>query len=324
MLHKFRSKSQLVVGLIFFTCMSVSSKGMAEINELGYKSDHLMLNGHKFHYLEKGEGAPILFLHGFPFNSETWYSQMQPLSDRHQVVALDGRGYPRSAKPESIENYSIDRLVSDVSKFIKNKFGDEKVVLVGHDWGGTLAWTVAQKHPELLDKLVVINAPPYNVFLKMLATNQSQQTAASYIPRLVSDEFEQMLIKNGPASVWGFGFNKLYDDGHIDDEFKERYFAAWNEDGAIRGGINWYRANIPAFDQIAEKDYWPSKGSRVVVPTLLLWADGEAAFVTDTFKAIPNYVDDLTVKMIENSGHMVQLERPEVVNKHIQQFLEAE
>jgi len=290
----------------------------------GFESKMVSLNGLDFHYLEKGQGNPILFLHGFPFDSETWLLQMQPLSKDYHVLALDNRGYPRSHKPAEIKDYHLSKLVSDVKAFITKKFPDQKVVLVGHDWGATLAWTVAQKHPGVVEKLVAINAPPYNIFLKMIAENDTQQKAAAYIPRLKTEEFEQALVTNGAASVWGFGFNKLFESGAIDEGFKNRYFKAWNERGAITGGINWYRANIPAFEDISDDDYWPAKDSRVTVPTLLLWSDGEAAFVKDTFDEIPSVVDDLKVELIENAGHLVQLEHADLITRHIKEFVTSD
>ncbi len=319
LIHLFVS-SLLLLGFV----APVVSSPPSVLEEQGYTSKVIEMNGLNFHYLEKGEGQPILFLHGFPFDSETWLPVMEPLSNSNKVVALDNRGYPRSDKPADISAYDIRNLVADVSAFMAANFADQKVILVGHDWGATLAWTVAQKHPEQVAKLVAINAPPYNVFLKMMAENETQQAASVYIPRLKSAEFEKVLVDNGAASVWGFGFNTLHESGAIDDAFKDRYFAAWNEKGAIRGGINWYRANIPDAEKITEDDYWPSKEERVEVPSLLLWSDGEAAFVKDTFEEIKKYVDDLHVEIIENAGHLVQLEHSAIVTDHIKAFVSSE
>ncbi len=288
----------------------------------GFEAQSIEINGLDFHYLEKGDGDPILFLHGFPFDSETWVPLMESLSVEFQTVALDARGYPRSDSPTDIESYRIENLVSDVEQLIKSKFEGKAVTLVGHDWGATLAFTVTQAHPELVSRLVAINAPPYNIFLQMLAENEAQRAAAAYIPRLKTLEFEEVLIKNKPASLWAFGMNKLEEAGKIDEGFKLRYFDTWSEGSAITAGINWYRANIPDFDDITDADYWPAKDSRITVPTLLLWSDGEPAFTKDTLERIPTVVDKLTIEVIENAGHMVQFEHKDAVLKHIVDFLQ--
>lgn len=302
-----------------------AESGLPAAQVEGFTADYIELNSLRLHYLEgeqKHAGAPLVFLHGFPFNSETWLPIMSRLNEARSVAALDGRGYPRSEKPEAIEQYRINLLVDDVADFLGAKYPDQKVVLIGHDWGATLAWTVAQAKPELIEKVVAMNAPPYNVFLDMLATSETQQKAASYIPRLKTQAFEDALVANGAASVWGFGFAPLLESGAIDAAFKARFFDAWNEEGAIRGGINWYRANIPDSQDIVEADHWPSKDARVTVPSLLLWSDGEVAFVKDTFEAIKDVVDDLEVVIVDDAGHLVQLQYSQTVSQHIAEFIE--
>src|SRR5579872_4247923 len=143
------------------------------------KDGYADVNGVRLHYVEKGKGQLILFLHGFP---EFWYSWKDLLGDfgrDHHAVALDMRGYNLSAKPESVDAYRVPVIVEDVRELVV-KLGAKKFVLVGHDWGGVIAWAFAAQHPEMLEKQVIINAPHPTVFARELSNNPDQQKASSY------------------------------------------------------------------------------------------------------------------------------------------------
>lgn len=292
----------------------------AETMTLGYDSKYATLNGLKFHYVQKGEGDLIVFLHGYPFFGASWDKLLSHFSNTYHVVAPDNRGYNLSAKPEGAENYKIELLVEDVKALIKHFPADKKVTLVGHDWGGALAWTTAQKYPELIDKVVVINAPPYNVLLHMIVNNEEQKKSSAYMERLKSPKVEKVFAEHGPEMLWRYGFDRGYANGHLDDEFKQAFFAAWNQPGAHTGAVNWYRANVPAVADINDSSYWPSKMARVTVPSLLIWTENERTFVPAMLDVIPQYVDDLSITVIPGSGHSPFFDKPQDVIKAMEAF----
>jgi pimeloyl-ACP methyl ester carboxylesterase len=153
------------------------------------------VNGIRLHYVEQGEGPLILFLHGFP---EFWYSWKDLLADfgrDHHAVALDMRGYNLSARPESVDAYRVPAIVEDV-RALAVELKAKKFVLVGHDWGGVIAWAFAVQHPEMLEKLVIINAPHPTVFARELANNPAQQKASGYFNLFNSPQAEQVLSAN--------------------------------------------------------------------------------------------------------------------------------
>ncbi|WP_299081410.1 alpha/beta hydrolase [uncultured Paraglaciecola sp.] len=292
-----------------------------EISSLGYDSEYVSLNGLRFHYVHKGEGDIILFIHGYPFFGASWDKLLSHFSKDYHVVAPDNRGYNLSAKPKGVENYKIALLVEDVKALIEHLPKGKKVTLVGHDWGGALAWAVAQKHPKMIDKIVVINAPPFNVLLHMIVNNPEQKKSSAYMDRLKSPEMEKVYAKYGPEMLWRYGFDKGYANGHLNDRFKNAFFSAWSQPGAHTGAVNWYRANVPAVADINEDSYWPSKTARVTVPSLLIWTENERTFVPAMLDVIPKYVDDLSVTVIPGSGHSPFFDKPQDVIQAMEIFL---
>jgi pimeloyl-ACP methyl ester carboxylesterase len=306
----------------FIPAFANATQSPNEVMTLGYDSKFATLNGLKFHYVQQGDGEQIVFLHGYPFFAASWDKLLAHFSQSYHVVAPDNRGYGLSAKPEGVQNYTIDKLVEDVRALIEHLPGSKKVNLVGHDWGGALAWAVAQKYPELIDKVVVINAPPYNVLLHMIVNNEEQKKSSAYMERLKSPKVEKVFAEHGPEMLWRYGFDRGYANGHLDDEFKQAFFAAWNQPGAHTGAVNWYRANVPAVADINDSSYWPSKMARVTVPSLLIWTENERTFVPAMLDVIPKYVDDLSITIIAESGHSPFFDKPKEVIEAMQRFFE--
>ena len=137
--------------------------------------------GVKIHYVSLGrnEDPLLVMIHGFPDFWYSWRAQMPALARQFHVVAIDQRGYNLSGQPEGVENYKTDKLVGDVVAVVKH-FGPGKAVIVGHDWGGMVAWTFAMTHPELTDRLIVLNLPHPRGLLRELATNPQQQKNSQY------------------------------------------------------------------------------------------------------------------------------------------------
>src|SRR5579862_6317361 len=158
------------------------------------------VNGVKLHYVEQGKGELILFLHGFPEFWYEWKDLLPEFGKDHHAVAPDMRGYNLSDKPEAVEQYRVPVIVEDFHA-LALKLKARKFVLVGHDWGGVIAWAFAATHPEMLDRLVIINAPHPTVFSRELANNPAQQKASGYFNLFNSPQAEQMLSQNNYAGM---------------------------------------------------------------------------------------------------------------------------
>jgi len=289
------------------------------------------VNGLRLHYVSAGQGQTMLFLHGFPEFWYLWKNQLAEFGKDHQAVALDMRGYNLSDKPEKVEEYSTDHLVSDVKGMLDQLAGGEKSVLVGHDWGGAVAWSFAMAHPEYLEKLVIVNAPHPLVFLRQFANNPDQREASAYMNMFRKPEAEETLSANNYQVLRDAVFAGSARPDVYTEEDKNAYIEAWSQPGALTGGLNYYRA-LPAGPPRDETEaaaiaalleQLVSSGSYVVhVPTLVIWGMKDIALVPGNLEGLEEYVPDLRVKRITDGTHWVISEQPDVINAAIREFIE--
>jgi len=279
------------------------------------------VNGVRLHYVDEGAGPLILFLHGFP---EFWYAWKDLLADfgrDHHAVALDMRGYNLSAKPEPLDAYRVPVIVEDV-RALAAKLGAAKFVLVGHDWGGVIAWAFAAQHPEMLEKLVIINAPHPTVFARELANNPAQQKASSYFNLFNSPQAEQVLSANHYAAMFqAFGST-------LNEQEREKYLEAWNQPGALTGGLNYYRAaqlRSPAGappGQPTPPSALPPLAP-ITTPTLVIWGEKDSALLTGNLEGLDQYVKPLTIRRVPDASHWVVHEKPALVIQFMRDFLKS-
>ncbi len=286
-----------------------------------WKDRYAEVNGVRLHYVEQGKGELILFLHGFP---EFWYAWKDLLSDfgrDHHAVALDMRGYNLSAKPEPVDAYRVPIVVEDV-RALAESLKAKKFVLVGHDWGGVIAWAFAAQHPEMLEKLVIINAPHPTVFARELANNPPQQKASAYFNLFTSPQAEQILSANNYAGMLqAFGSS-------LSEEDQKQYLAAWNQAGGLTGGLNFYRASqlsSPAGAPPGEAAKPPAIQPLAVIttPTLVIWGEKDTALLTGNLEGLDQFVKPLKIERIPDGSHWVVHEKPALVIDDIRKFLKS-
>ncbi len=286
-------------------------------------------NGVKLHYVTKGQGKLMLFLHGFPEFWYAWKDQLEEFSKDHRSVALDLRGYNLSAKPEGVEQYSMPLLVSDVKALADHllpREGPKKLVLVGHDWGGVVAWLFAMLHPNYVEKLVIINAPHPAIFGREIRSNPEQQKASSYMLLFRGEQAEATLSTNDYAALAQAVFGGSTKPGAFTEEDRKMYLEAWRQPGALTGGLNYYRAarvGPPAPGAASGPPPEAALPSQVVkVPTLVIWGEKDRALLTGNLAGLEQFVPDLRVKRIPGGSHWVVHEYPELINRYIRDFLE--
>ena len=276
-----------------------------------WKDGYAEVNGVKLHYVEEGRGPLILFLHGFPEFWYEWKDLLPEFGKDYHAVALDMRGYNLSDKPEKVESYAVPVVVEDV-RALAEKLGAQKFVLVGHDWGGVIAWAFAAAHPQMLEKLIIVNAPHPTVFGRELAKNPNQQKASAYFNLFNSPAAEQTLGQNGFQSLlallkgWGT------------DEDRKAYLENWNR--GITGGLNYYRASrlrSPA-GGAAEK----STPLIISTPTLVIWGEKDTALLTGNLDGLDQYVKHLRVVRVPDGDHWVIHQKPALVIETMRNFLQ--
>ncbi len=279
------------------------------------------VNGVKLHYVRSGTGPLILFLHGFPEFWYEWNRLIPYFSADHTVVAPDMRGYNLSSKPQALDRYTMPVLVEDVKQLGLKLSGGKKFTLVGHDWGGAVAWSFAIAHPEMLDKLIIINAPHPAIFSALLRTDSAQQKASQYMLMFRSPEAEAKLAAGNFA--WLRKAVLTWND--ITEQDRKAYLDAWSRPGALTGGLNYYRANHtgpPAPGDIPKAITSINPAALMVkVPTLVIWGEKDTALLTSNLDGLERFVPDLKIERIPDGSHWVVHEQPERVAKLIRSFL---
>ena len=283
------------------------------------------LNGVRLHYVTAGSGKLILFVHGFPEFWYAWKKQLLEFGKDHLAVAPDMRGYNLSEKPPGVEQYQLKFLVEDL-RALAEHLGQKSFVLVGHDWGGVVAWAFALHYPKYLQKLVVINAPHPAIFDRELRENPAQQKASEYMLMFRSSQAEEILSANNNAFLFDGVLREGLNTGHFTDEDRRAYLDAWSKPGALTGGLNYYRA---AHAGPPGPGAAPGEGSfaggfptlTVKVPTLVIWGEKDPYLLTGNLDGLDEFVGDLAVKRIPDGTHWVIHEKPALVNDSIRAFL---
>ena len=276
-------------------------------------SRYAQLSDVRLHYVEEGDGPAVVLLHGFPDFWYSWRHQIPALAAAgFRVVAPDMRGFGLSDKPGRISDYSLDRLAADVANLVAH-LGESTATIVGHDWGGLVAWATAAWHPDLVDRLVVMNAPHPDDYARGFR-NPRQLRKSWYTGFFQLPGAAAALERDGYAALRKALVNSSL-PGSFTDEDIERYVDAWSEPRAIQSQLSLYRAG-------ARRMFGRSERLPVVtVPTLVVWGERDKAleplFATPSSKL----VTDLTVERIPDATHWVHLDRPERVNRAVLDFL---
>jgi pimeloyl-ACP methyl ester carboxylesterase len=284
----------------------------------------------RWHFAATGPdaGPLLLFLHGFPEYWGVWRTQMEAFADRYVCVAPDLTGYNLSSKPTEVSRYRTVRLIEDLAAFAELSRSQRPFTLVAHDWGGALAWAFAIKHPELLDRLVIINAVHPGAFQREVARNPSQAAASQYIHALRAPDAEAQYAANDYALLWR-SFADVEAAGKLTPELREGLRAAWSQPGALTGMFHWYRAmklSPPAGDGAAADPppQYPDSAMMVKVPTLVIWGLKDHALLPGCVEGLERWVPELTLRTFPDFGHWISLEDPGLVTREIGDWLSKE
>jgi len=266
---------------------------------------------------------PIFFLHGFPESHRTWRHQLAEFARDHYVIAADQRGYAGSAKPEGVENYTPDKPVADLLA-LADHLGVEKFTLVGHDWGGAIAWMAALQNPRRVARLIILNAPHPLVFQRSMFDGSGQREASQYIRTFRDTKLDKMIAAMGLEKFFDTSFARHVATAIVGAD-KAAYLAEWGQPGAMTAMLNWYRASsivVPETGEDAEPPAWlDGPFPPVTQPTLVIWGMRDKALLPVQLDSLDALVPDLTVVKVEDAGHFIPWDKPEAVNTAMREWL---
>jgi epoxide hydrolase 4 len=273
-------------------------------------------------------GAPLLlFLHGFPEHADSWTEVMPAFAGSYHVVAPNQRGYAGSSKPEGVAAYAIKHLVRDMLALGDQLSPERAFSVVGHDWGGAIAYAMAIAAPRRVAKLAVINGVHPGPFQQALVADAAQQAASSYMHELRAGDAEAMLSANGFAGLLA-KMARFGDTAWLTPEKRAAYLEGWSEPGALTSMLNWYRASplvVPKVGEAVDMAKVPRLDPaqlRVRMPHLLIWGMGDRALLPVSRSTLQEYCDHpVVVREIEGADHWVVHQRGDEVIALLENFL---
>ena len=269
-------------------------------------------------------GDSVVLLHGFPESHRTWRAIAPKLAEDHFVVAPDQRGFGGSDKPGMVEAYKTDRIVEDLIA-LADSLELGRFTLVGHDWGGAVAWLAALRHPDRIVRLVIVNAPHPLVFQKTVVEDAAQRAASQYIRAFRTPLMEKGIEAMGFDTFFDKTFASHLNPAIISAEERQAYLDDWRKPGALTAMLNWYRASdivVPEPDEDASTPMWTRLPfPHLKMPTLVIWGMKDKALLPVQLDGLDDLVDDLRIVRIEEAGHFVPWEKPEPVVAAIREFL---
>ena len=266
----------------------------------------------------------VILLHGFPESHRTWRELAPSLADDFYLIMPDQRGFAASYQPQEVDAYKTDILIDDVFA-LASAVGVEEFALVGHDWGGAVAWGAALRGDPRLTRLAIINAPHPVIFQKSLIESEDQREASQYITAFRAPGFEKAVEAMGFRAFLEKTFSGHVDLAKVPEAEKQQYVEEWSQPGTFTAMLNWYRAakvlvphpgvTVPIPDLLLRA--FP----KVKVPTLVVWGMQDTALLPLQLDGLETLVDDLQIVRLPGAGHFAPWEAPDEVADALAPFL---
>ena len=300
---------------VILTLFGVVAAQTLTAMENGMQHEYADNNGVRIHYVVAGEGPLVVMIHGFPDYWYTWRHQIGALKDAYRVAAIDQRGYNLSDKPEGVDAYDMQNLVGDIAAVIRDQ-GEDSAIIVGHDWGGSVAWNVALARPRLVDKLVVLNLPHPRGFLAAIRNNPEALAGTEYARRFREGSPED------PDIFFGMPMTAETLSGWVtDEEARPKYIEAF-ERSDFSAMLAYYKQNYP---DLWSGDFQPATmPPNLNMPTLMFHGLADEALHSDGLNNTWDWIDaDFTLMTIPGAGHFVQQDAADYVSRHLRLWLDA-
>jgi len=266
----------------------------------------------------------VILLHGFPESHRTWREVAPRLQDHFFLVMPDQRGFAGSDLPQDVEDYRTDTLIDDIFA-LADALSLPQFALVGHDWGGAIAWGAALRGDPRLTRLAIVNAPHPVIFQKSLIESAEQRAASQYISAFRSKMFEKAVEAMGYDALFEKSFSRHVDLALIPETEKRQYIADWSQPGAMTAMLNWYRASKvvvpPPSVSLPLPEWLLGAFPAVKVPTLVIWGMKDVALLPIQLDGLDRLVDDLTIVRLPAVGHFAPWEAGDQVVAALEPFL---
>ena len=272
------------------------------------------------------DASVLIFLHGFPESHRTWRHQIAHFSDRFRCIAPDQRGYRGSSKPQEVSAYTPDKLIGDVFQ-LADALGVGRFTIVGHDWGGAIAWGVALggQMNGRVHRAIIANAPHPAIFQKLLWTDPVQRASSQYMRTFRDTANDDLVREHGLAAILIKAFGGEPSSSAMEDDERAALLADWQNPDAAIGMLNWYRASPmdvpPADAPLVVPEGQALQIPKLTIPTLVIWAMDDLALPPANIGGLEEYVADLTIERVPGCGHFVPWEAPGAVNAAMDSFL---
>jgi pimeloyl-ACP methyl ester carboxylesterase len=273
------------------------------------------------------DAPPVILLHGFPESHRTWREIVPLLEDRFRLIMPDQRGFAGSDMPQDVEAYESDKLIDDIFA-LADALHIERFALVGHDWGGAIAWAAALRGDPRLTRLAIVNAPHPAIFQKSLIADADQRAASQYI--------NMFRTPGAVAAIEAMGLDTFFekvlashaDRSKISEAEKQQYLADWSQPGALTAMLNWYRASKlvvpPPGITVPLPNALLKLASDIHIPTLVVWGMADSALLPIQLEGLSDVVDELTIVRLPGVSHFAPWEAPDQVAAALAPFLAGE
>lgn len=274
------------------------------------------------------DAPALIFLHGFPESHRTWRHQIAHLSGRFRCIAPDQRGYRGSSKPQEVDAYTPDKLIGDVFQ-LADALGVDKFTVIGHDWGGAIAWGTALmgQMNGRVPRAVIANAPHPIGFSRLVWTNRHQRESSQYMRTFRDTANDQIVRDFGLTGMLMKAFEGRFEtEDRMEPEERAQLLRDYENRDAAFGMLNWYRASplyVPALDEPYEMpaDRAPPQLPPLTIPTLVIWALDDLALPPENLDGLEDMVPNMTLVRVPDCGHFVPWEAPGAVNAALDEFL---
>ena len=270
------------------------------------------------------DAPPVILMHGFPESHRTWREISARLDGRLRLVMPDLRGFGETDRPQDVAAYATDTLVADIFALAES-LDIDRFALVGHDWGGAIAWAAALRGNPMITRLAIINSPHPLIFQKSLIEDETQRAASQYMRAFRNPGMEAGIEAMGFDAFFDKSFAKHVDIARISPAERRIYIDQWTRPGALTAMLNWYRSShvvVPAVGENAAMPGWVERGLPILkIPVRVIWGLEDKALLPIQLQGIGEMGDDVGIFPLRGVGHFAPWEAPDQVAAALGPFL---